>query len=189
MRKILILITLLGFNSCKNIDQHGSEPDLFFTKKNAPIVREICETLDFKQAKDGVYKSSDGECVVTGDYPVVREGERCQSKMHCEIEELRAARLQSAKEWQENIIKTAKEREDDRLAFEIADRCREKFSEQTYRKCAYKILEEKGRIPKSTPIEKAIYAKCGNGENKSYEKCVKEFFENDTKKSSRKLGR
>lgn len=107
MKKILIIIILLGFNSCKNIDQHGSEPDLIFTKKNAQIVHEICETLDFKQAKDGVYKSSDGECVVTGDYPVVREGERCQSKMHCEIEELRAARLQSAREWGESIIKTA----------------------------------------------------------------------------------
>lgn len=93
MKKILILIILLGFNSCESIDQYSSAQGSL-TRKNAHIVHEICVTLDLKQEKDGVYKSSDGVCVVTGDYPMTREGEQCKSKVHCEIEEMREARLQ-----------------------------------------------------------------------------------------------
>ncbi len=108
MKKVLILIILLFFNSCKNIEPHNSEQDLILTKKNAHIVQDICGILDLKKEKDGVYKSSDGVCVVTGDYAVTREGEKCKNKMHCEIEEMREARLQHVLEEQESMLKAAK---------------------------------------------------------------------------------
>lgn len=88
MKKFLILIMSLGFNSCKS----PTQPDTY-KSRYAAIVSDTCKTLDRKQERDGVYKTSKGECVVIADY-MVKEGEQCKSEIQCEVEAMRQARLQ-----------------------------------------------------------------------------------------------
>lgn len=104
MKKFLILIVLLGALSCKSPSMQitKTQPDsIVETYKNrfatTPWWADICKNLDKKQEGEGVYKTSEGECVSIADYMVKEVGQQCNGKIQCEVEEMREARLQRVK--------------------------------------------------------------------------------------------
>lgn len=112
MKKILILIILLSFNSCKKTMQSDPTIGTYFKDKFADIFDNTCNNLDKKQERDGMYKTSKGDCVFIADVLALKEGEICNSEIQCEVEEFKEARLQSAisehNEFAEAVIMLAK---------------------------------------------------------------------------------
>ena len=95
MKKILILIILLSFNSCKKTIQNDPTIGTYFKDKFADNFDNTCNNLDKKQERDGMYKTSKGDCVFIADVLALKEGERCNSEIQCEVEEFKETRLQN----------------------------------------------------------------------------------------------